>query len=78
MNLELEDYLWNQITIHDFTKTPWSIVVRRLPREVINEMIQNGWIKKHKQAYRTLEKWIRKNRYNYGVSLDMGWAEIHE
>lgn len=73
----LEDYLWNEISIHDLTKNPWLIMKRRIPREVINEMLQRGWIQNEKQAWRTLEKWLSKNKYNYGGSLDLGWGEIH-
>lgn len=28
---------------------------------------------RHKPALRTLEKWVRKGRWEYGVSLRTGW-----
>ena len=45
------------------------------PREVIDAMLDEGMIESPKQAWRTLEKWLRKGIYNYGVSLDLGWLE---
>jgi hypothetical protein len=73
MKKELEDYLWNEISyVNDEI---WNSQFYRCPREVINEMVKNGWINNHKQAHRTLEKWTGKGIYNYGSFLDMGWKE---
>lgn len=43
------------------------------PREWINTAKAEGLIGSEKQAWRTLEKWCRQDRYEYGVSLDLGW-----
>lgn len=45
----------------------------RSPREAIRAMLNEGLIASPKQAWRTLEKWDGKGKYEYGVSLDMGW-----
>lgn len=42
-------------------------------RDVIGEMKRQGHIQSEKQAWRTLEKWIRRNEYEYGVNLELGW-----
>lgn len=65
----LENYLWNEISLineNDF-------ISKRSPRDVIREMIERGWIKSPKQAWRTLEKWVSKGKYDYGSYLDLGW-----
>lgn len=72
MEKELEDYLWNEIGCSKNTQ----FIPLRTPRDVINEMISKGLIKSPKQAWRTLEKWLSKGKYNYGTSLDMGWREL--
>jgi len=66
MKKELEEYLWNEVG------NP-SLQTKRLPRDVINEMLQRGWINSPKIAWRTLEKWTRKGMYDYGICLDLGW-----
>jgi hypothetical protein len=38
------------------------------PRELINELPIN-----HKRAWYILEKWCRQGKYDYGVTLDLGW-----
>ena len=43
------------------------------PRDVIASMVTAGSIQHPKQAWRTLEKWIRRGEYEYGVCLDLGW-----
>jgi hypothetical protein len=73
MKKELEDYLWNEISYVNDEK--WKSKFNRSPREVIDEMVRNGWINNHKQAHRTLEKWSGKGIYNYGSCLDLGWKE---
>jgi hypothetical protein len=30
-------------------------------------------IQSEKQAHATLDKWVRKNLYDYGVCIDLGW-----
>ncbi len=60
MRLELEEYLWNNMGA-------------RLPRDVIQEMMDRRLINSPKQAYRTLEKWVKQRKYEYGVCIDLGW-----
>lgn len=50
-------------------------VERRSVRDVIADMKAKGIIQSEKQAWRTLEKWNRKGKYSYGVTLDLGWLE---
>lgn len=78
MKADLEDYLWNRISKHDFRISPFVRIPGESPREVIKEMIALGLIKCEKQAHRTLKKWIGKGKYNYGALLDMGWGEIQK
>ncbi len=68
----LEDYLWNEIC-DPSDKEKWWSERHRFPRDVIKEMVQNGWINSPKQAYATLEKWTGKGIYEYGCCLDLGW-----
>lgn len=63
----LEDYLWNETGFVGENKP--------IARDVIDEMIKNGWIKNRKQAIRTLEKWMSKNKWNYGCNIEVGWKE---
>lgn len=72
MDTALEEYLWNEISYADEEK---RYVQKRFPRDVINEMVKNGWIKSPKQAWETLEKWLRKDKYDYGSCLDLGWKK---
>lgn len=44
-----------------------------LARDVISDLLTRGDIASPKQGWRTLEKWARKDWYDYGVSLDLGW-----
>ncbi len=71
MDKILEYYLWNEICSP--SDPIWHSEYHRFPRDVINEMLKNGWIKSPKQAYATLDKWIRKGIYEYGCCLDLGW-----
>lgn len=48
-------------------------LIGQSPRDVIAYMKSSGLIQSEKQAWRTLEKWCRKNTYEYGVTLDLGW-----
>ncbi len=68
MNKELENHLWNRIRECGDT-------ISKSPRDIIEDMVNSGMIQSPKQAWRTLEKWCRKNKYNYGVCLDLGWKE---
>lgn len=74
MIVHLENYLWEQIQKNDLNS--FTLIKGRLPREVINEMVENKMIESPKQALRTLEKWLHKGIYDYGVSLDLGWGII--
>ena len=70
MQAHLEDYLYKQISQtrpDDPRLTIW-------PRTVIQQMLDDNLIANPKQAWRTLEKWLRKGWYNYGVALDLGWV----
>lgn len=40
----------------------------KTPREIINLLSMN-----HKRAWYILEKWSIEGKYEYGVSLDLGW-----
>jgi len=62
MTKENEAYLWAGIGDSD-----------TCPRDVICIMLDKGMIRNPKQAWRTLEKWVNKNIYEYGTSLDLGW-----
>lgn len=53
--------------IHEGRKHGFSV------RDVIGEFKAQGVIQSEKQAWRTLEKWSRRNQYEYGVTLDLGW-----
>jgi hypothetical protein len=44
-------------------------------RDVIAGMLARASIASPKQAWRTLEKWSGRGRYNWGVTLDLGWME---
>lgn len=67
----LEDYLWNEISYVNDEK--WKSIYNRSPRDIIKEMLTKGWINSPKQAYATLDKWIKNGKYEYGCSLDLGW-----
>lgn len=43
-------------------------VTGKTPRELINELPIN-----HKRAWYILEKWADQGKYEYGVTLDLGW-----
>jgi hypothetical protein len=53
-------------------------VAGQAPRDVIAYMKATGLIASEKQAWRTLEKWCRQNKYKYGVTLDLGWLLPYE
>jgi hypothetical protein len=76
MKKELETHLWNEISYVNDHK--WNTPFHRFPRDVIDEMIKNGWIKSPKQAWATLEKWTGKGLYSYGCCLDLGWKVKQE
>ena len=59
----MEDYFYNEIK------------AGKIPRDVIQEMLDKKMIKSKKQAHWTLTKWTNKGIYDYGVSLDLGWLE---
>ena len=61
MEKEQEDYLWNEMDRAEF------------PRDIIQQMIHRNIIKSKKQAWATLEKWIKQGKYEYGCCLDLGW-----
>ena len=65
MEKHLENYLWNEMEKngHGFP----------FPNDVIMDMFSKGMIKNPKQAYRTLEKWTKNKKYDYGCSLLFGW-----
>lgn len=77
MDKILERYLWNEICCPS-DKEIWHSQFYRSPRDVIKEMLEKGWIKSHKQAYATLEKWVKKEKYEYGSRLDLGWKIKNE
>ena len=64
---DLEKYLWDHIP------TNAEAGHGRWPRNVIKDMLDKGMIDSAKQAWRTLEKWCNKRKYDYGVTLDLGW-----
>ena len=72
MKKELEDYLWSQIS-DPRNKEIWNSQYHRFPRDVIQQMLKNGWINSPKQAWATLDKWTRKGIYEYGCCFDLGW-----
>jgi hypothetical protein len=65
MNTANEEYLWERI--------PEAGKPGITPRATIADMIGRGLIDSEKQAWRTLEKWAKKGKYEYGVCIDMGW-----
>ena len=67
MKKELEWYLWDNIRS--------SKEMEPLPRETISRMLDLGMIKSEKQAWATLRKWLKQRKYDFGVSLDLGWKE---
>lgn len=68
MKPEAEKYLWDRIRMA-------GDINGKMPREIIGEMVDSRIIQSPKQAWRTLEKWLAKGKYNYGVCLDLGWRE---
>jgi len=53
----------------------WEAVVAahsrgEFPRDVIG---RPGFDVPAKRAHRWLEKWVRQGKYEYGVTLDLGW-----
>ena len=67
MRKDIEEYLWARVPVAGVMPPPPSV------REVIAQMLEDGMIESPKQAWRTLEKWCNKGRYEYGVTLDLGW-----
>lgn len=41
--------------------------------DVIDEMMALGMINTPKQAYCTLDKWVRKGWWDYGCTMRSGW-----
>jgi len=77
MNPILEEYLWNNIeNCADYRYDPCRVKHGKTAREVIKEMLEMRLIQSPKQAWCTLEKWLKKRKWNYGTSLDLGWKEI--
>ncbi len=68
MKPDLEQYLWDRI--NEFGQ-PFDMT--RVPKRVIADMLAQGMIQSPKQAWRTLEKWLTKDLYDYGVAVDCGW-----
>ena len=44
----------------------------RTTRDVVAALIRDGTLTR-KQAWRMLDRWTDEGRYEYGVSLDLGW-----
>lgn len=65
MKSEIEQEFWNRIG------TPPTNVPT--PRSVIGMLLSEGKIQNEKQAYATLEKWMKQGRYEFGVTADLGW-----
>lgn len=67
MNTRAEKFLFDRIALAG-EEQPFGS-----PRDIINDILGDGMIQSPKQAWRTLEKWIKKGLYDYGVALDLGW-----
>lgn len=65
MKTEIEQEFWDRIG-----RPPTNVPT---PRSVIGMMLAEGKIQSEKQAYATLEKWMRQSKYEFGVTLDLGW-----
>lgn len=48
---------------------------RQFPRDIIAAMVADGTIEHERCALLTLEEWCDEDRYNYGVTIDLGWME---
>ncbi len=66
MSPENEAYLWDRLPIAGEPITKFT-------REIIDEMLEKGMINHPAQAWATLNKWCKKDWYDYGTTLDMGW-----
>lgn len=42
-------------------------------RDVLADLLARGSIASLKQGWRTLEKWSRRGRWDYGTTIDLGW-----
>lgn len=62
----LEDYLWNEIDNKS----------GRFAKDVIDDMVRFGMIQNPKQAFRTLEKWTDKKKWEYGTWIATGWKRL--
>ncbi len=71
MNAALEAKLWA------FINNGWATNGLPMPRvrTFIDAMVDAGEIKASKQAHATLEKWSGQGCYDFGVALDLGWAD---
>lgn len=65
MNAETENKLWSMLPALG-SNGPSA-------RMAIEDLLTRGIIQNRKQAWRTLEKWARRGKYDYGVTLDLGW-----
>jgi len=63
MKRELEDSLWSA-----FGRKEGQTM-----RDLIDEFLAAGLIQNPKQAWRTLSKWSRQGKYDWGTVIDMGW-----
>jgi len=64
---ELESYLWQMI------QPPPHKDGDVWPRDIIGKMLDEGLINNPKQAWATLSKWSRQGRYDWGMTIDLGW-----
>ncbi len=67
MKKELEDYLWERVA------PVGHLTGHMRVRDTIDSMVDSKMISSPKQAWATLEKWVEKGWYDYGVTLDLGW-----
>lgn len=72
MEPDLEAFLW--------ARTPHGGQAGERPsvRDAIGGMLRRGQINSPKQAWRTLEKWARQGKYEYGCAIDLGWRTDDE
>lgn len=66
MKQELEQYLWDRLPADGYDPANTA-------RDIINDMIDKGMIQNYKQGLRTLYKWEKQNKWEWGVNVDLGW-----